>query len=102
MLPLANQIWAKYPTAKVFTTMPFGTRASEDLSIYMNRTTGWITPDAMRNLTPGEDPVVVLMRQRNANPPVDLPMKWQPLLKFPKESGESWRAVVLAAKENPN
>jgi len=95
MLPLANRIWAKYPNAKVFTTMPFGSRASEDLSIYMNRTTGWITTDQMNRLLPSTDPVVVLMRLRQSDPPIKLSAPWQTLLTFPKELGESWRAVVL-------
>jgi hypothetical protein len=101
MLVLANRIWAECPSAKLYTTLPFGARASEDLSIYANRTTGWITLDQMRQTIPGRDPVVVITRQEKAAPMPALPDPWRLFMSVPKEASESWQVYLLPAQENP-
>lgn len=96
MLPLADLIWQKYPNAEMFTSEPVGHRASEDLSIYLNRLTGWITLDEMARVTSGSRPKVVVMKETGQPTPV--PFGWHDFIAMPKEEGETWRLVVLPSK----
>lgn len=95
MRPLAERIWAQYPDARIYTSRPFGQRASEDLSIYLNRLTGWITADEMAAARPGDRPVIVLMKETAQ--PTQLTGAWHEFAQMPKEEGEEWRVVVMPA-----
>jgi 4-amino-4-deoxy-L-arabinose transferase-like glycosyltransferase len=98
MKPLADALWKSYPDAQLLTTQPFGIRASTDLSIYMNRTTGWTTPPNMTEMTPADRPIVVIMRQR-AKEPIPTPgEQWRLFMTLPKGDGSFWHAFVLPSK----
>ena len=93
MYPLAERIWAQYPTAELYTSQPFGQRASEDLSIYSSRLTGWITDQQIKTAVPGDRAKIVLMREREGVKSTR-PAGWQEFMYLP-EGREAWRAIVL-------
>jgi 4-amino-4-deoxy-L-arabinose transferase-like glycosyltransferase len=93
MRPLAERIWATYPDAQTFTSLPRYQRASVDLSIYLNRPTGWIT-EAEMTQPPGPRPQVVLAKQREHEPPPQPPPGWKVLMSFPKGDGGTWHVFA--------
>ena len=94
MRPLAEMIWQKYPDAEVYTSLPFGERASVDLSIYDNRPTGWITLAEMAR--PSAHARVVIMRRREREPDPSLPgWKWLMTL---SNGVDAWFAFAQDAK----
>ena len=95
MKPLADAVWHTYPDAQLFTTQPFGIRASTDLSIYMNRTTAWTTPQDMAAAQPSAKPQVVIMRQRAKEPMPHPGDQWHLFMTLPKGDGSFWHAFVL-------
>jgi hypothetical protein len=94
MRPLAERIWERYPEAEVYTSMPFGQRASVDLSIYANRPTGWIALEQMARPSPRAR--VVLMPERDGK---SAPAGWELLWAASKTSGEGWRAFARTGDE---
>jgi 4-amino-4-deoxy-L-arabinose transferase-like glycosyltransferase len=94
MRPLARRIWERYPDAVLYTSLPRGQRASVDLSIYANRTTGWITEAQIRQpLAAGARAQVVLVKQREHEPAPVPPAGWEELMAVGKEGGDGWRAL---------
>jgi hypothetical protein len=97
MRALAERIWQTYPDAELYYHAPRGQRASVDLSIYANRTTGWITQEELLQPAPTSRSQVVLVRQREYEPvPIPLP-GWEELMVLPRDDGGAWRAWARPA-----
>jgi hypothetical protein len=97
MKPLADALWRAYPDAQLFTTQPLGVRASADLSIYMNRTTGWTSEQDMSTPRPGHHPQVVIVEEHEHKPMSRPPAPWQLFMTISRGDGSSWYAFVLSA-----
>ncbi len=64
--PLADEIWARYPDAKVFSTGENRTQVHGDLVIYLNRI---VNPRSdLSDLRPGNIPQVVVVYQESKEP----------------------------------
>jgi hypothetical protein len=102
MRPVADRVLARYPDAEMYTSLPSGQRASVDLSIYMNRPTGWITAEQMRQPAPGPRPQVVLVRQREREPAPTPPEGWEELMTLQRDDAGGWRVWGRPGVVNPS
>jgi len=98
MKPLADDVWKAYPLADVYTTrFEMAKKGDVALSIYLNRPTVWISPEALPSLHPGPVPkVLVVQRHEKDQTQTILPAGWTYWRDVSRDKS-TWRVFVMDA-----